>query len=135
MVDANMAMSPERAIRFSRAIAPLDVLWFEEPTTPGSYADFARVRAEGGIAVAQGENLHTLEEFRHALVAGAADFVQPDASNCGGITGFLKVSRPLARPLPCPLSRAQPQDGLARCITPYLRCSLCGAGCDSCRGV
>jgi L-alanine-DL-glutamate epimerase-like enolase superfamily enzyme len=94
MLDANMAYSVARAVGVAREMvrAGVRLHWFEEPTAPGDYAGNARVRSEGGIALAQGENLHTLEEFRHAIVAGAVDFPQPDASNCGGISGWLAVA-------------------------------------------
>lgn len=46
------------------------MLWLEEPTLPDDFDGYARIRTEGGLAIAQGENLHTLHEFTHALTRG-----------------------------------------------------------------
>jgi L-alanine-DL-glutamate epimerase-like enolase superfamily enzyme len=51
----------------------------------------ARVVREGGLPVAAGENLHTLHEFRALIDAGGVTFPEPDVTNCGGVTVFMKI--------------------------------------------
>jgi L-alanine-DL-glutamate epimerase-like enolase superfamily enzyme len=62
-VDANYSWSKEKAIRAAKLLQKYDVLWLEEPTLPDDFSGYARIREEGGLAIAQGENLHTLHEF------------------------------------------------------------------------
>jgi L-alanine-DL-glutamate epimerase-like enolase superfamily enzyme len=44
------------------------------------------------VPIATGENLHTLHEFKAMIAAGGVTFPEPDVTNCGGVTVFMKVA-------------------------------------------
>lgn len=91
MADANMRWSVDEAIRAARALRDQDLVWLEEPTIPDDVPGHVRIVREGGVPIAAGENLHTLHEFRALIAAGGVTFPEPDVTNCGGITTFMKI--------------------------------------------
>jgi L-alanine-DL-glutamate epimerase-like enolase superfamily enzyme len=93
MADANMKWTVEEAIRAARALQPHDLTWLEEPTIPDDVAGHARILAAGGVPIAAGENLRSLWEFKNYIAAGAVSYPEPDVTNCGGVTAFMKIAR------------------------------------------
>ena len=92
MVDANMKWTVDEAIRAARAFQPFDLTWIEEPTIPDDPAGHARIVREGGLPIAVGENLRTLWEFKQYIATGAVTYPEPDVTNCGGVTPFMKIA-------------------------------------------
>lgn len=93
MLDANMRWTVEQAVRAAKHFADYDIFWLEEPTIPDDYAGMARIAQEGGLPIAAGENLHTIYEFRHTIESGKIAFPEPDVSNIGGISNWMRVAK------------------------------------------
>jgi len=103
MADANMRWTVDQSIAAARAFRDFRLTWLEEPTIPDDVAGHARIVREGGVPIATGENLHTLHEFTQMISAGGVTFPEPDVTNCGGVTVFMKVAH-LAEAFNLPLT-------------------------------
>ncbi len=115
MVDANMRWRVDEAIRAARALAPFDPYWLEEPTVPEDVPGHRRIAREGGLPIAAGENLHTLGEFASMIAAEAVSFPEPDVTNCGGITVFMKIAH-LAESFNLPVTSHGAHDLTVHCL-------------------
>jgi L-alanine-DL-glutamate epimerase-like enolase superfamily enzyme len=93
-VDANGAYDQKQALALAEAFAAERVTWFEEPVSSADLAGLklVRDRAPSGMDVTAGEYGHGPAYFRRMLEAGAVDVLQPDATRCGGVTGFLAAA-------------------------------------------
>ncbi len=92
MVDANMCWTVDQAIQASRSFEKFNVFWLEEPIIPDDVTGHAKIANEGKLPIATGENLHTIYEFQKMIVDGGISYPEPDVSNIGGITAWMKVA-------------------------------------------
>ncbi len=91
MVDANQQWDRPKAQRACRALEPFDLTWIEEPLDAYDIEGHAALAASFDTAIATGEMLTSFGEHAQLIMAGASDFVQPDAPRVGGITPFLQI--------------------------------------------
>ncbi|WP_371400516.1 mandelate racemase/muconate lactonizing enzyme family protein [Kribbella sp. NBC_00662] len=91
MFDANEAWNQAQAARYVGAIEEqFDLTWVEEPLRRWDAAGLAALRGKVRAAIASGENLTGLEQYRPLFDAKALDVVQ--VGNVWGITHFLRVA-------------------------------------------
>ncbi|WP_426513669.1 mandelate racemase/muconate lactonizing enzyme family protein [Dactylosporangium sp. McL0621] len=91
MLDANECWNRKQAVRHIGEIEQaLDLIWVEEPVRRWDADGLATVSRGVRAAVATGENLTGLEQFRPLVAAGAVDVVQ--TASVWGVTHFLRVA-------------------------------------------
>jgi D-galactarolactone cycloisomerase len=91
MVDAHWQHDAQAAIALSHRIAPHGVDFLEAPCKPEDIAALARVRAEGALPIAAGEEWATLYEAERRFDANAIDVVQPEMAHTG-VTQFTRIA-------------------------------------------
>ena len=92
MVDANQVWDVDEAIEWMRHLAPFDLRWIEEPTSPDDVLGHAAIRrAVAPVGVATGEHCANRVIFKQLLQAGAIDYCQIDACRLGGLNEVLAV--------------------------------------------
>lgn len=97
-LDTNCPWTVDEAIARARALAPCNLAWLEEPVwPPEDHAGLARVRREGGIPVAAGENAISALEFTQLFEAGSVDIAQPSVIKLGGITPVIESAQRAAQ--------------------------------------
>jgi L-alanine-DL-glutamate epimerase-like enolase superfamily enzyme len=93
MVDTNCPWTVWRAVDMAHQVEPYDLTWLEEPVwPPGDHEGLARVRMEGGVPIAAGENAAGLHDFRAAFEAEALDVAQPSVIKIGGPSAMVEIA-------------------------------------------
>jgi L-fuconate dehydratase len=85
-IDANQRWDVPEAIRWVEALAPYDVWWVEEPTSPDDILGHAAIaRAIAPIRVATGEHVQNRVVFKQLLQAKALSVLQIDSARVAGV--------------------------------------------------
>lgn len=92
-MDTNCPWSVAEALAVARQVQPHNLTWLEEPIwPPEDFGALAKVRREGGVAIAAGENAMSLTDFEHMFAAGAVDYAQPSVTKIGGVSELARVA-------------------------------------------
>jgi L-fuconate dehydratase len=91
-VDANQRWDIGAAIQWMRELAPYDLTWIEEPTSPDDILGHAAIaKAVAPIKVATGEHAANRVIFKQLLQADAVGVVQIDATRVAGVNENIAI--------------------------------------------
>ena len=92
LVEVHRRLAPMHAVRVAHAMAPYRPFWFEEPVSSRDLSALAEVRRSISLPVVTGEELYTKVAFKDVLEKRAADILNPDVCNCGGILELREIA-------------------------------------------
>jgi len=92
LIEVHRRLAPMHAVRVSRALEPLQPYWYEEPVPAENLDALAEVRGRTSIPIVTGETLYTKGDFRAVFEKRAADIINPDVCNCGGILELKEIA-------------------------------------------
>lgn len=92
LVEVHRRLAPMHAIRVARVLEEYSPFWYEEPVPAENLDALAEVRRSIRIPVVTGECLYTKAAFREVFEKRAADIVNPDVCNTGGILELKEIA-------------------------------------------
>jgi L-fuconate dehydratase len=91
-VDANQRWDVPDAIAWIRELAPYDIWWVEEPTSPDDVLGHATIAAAiAPIPVATGEHVQNRIVFKQLLQARGLGYLQIDAARVAGVNENIAI--------------------------------------------
>jgi galactonate dehydratase len=93
LIEVHRRLAPMHAIRIAQALEPFRPFWYEEPVSSTNLEALAECRRQIALPIVTGEELYTRAEFRRVFELRAADIVNPDVCNCGGILELRAIAQ------------------------------------------
>ena len=86
LVEVHRRLAPMHAVRVARRIEQYNPFWYEEPVSARNLPGAGRQQSGTSTSpVVTGEELYRKAEFREVFESRAADIINPDICNTGGI--------------------------------------------------
>ncbi len=92
ILELHRKLTPLQAIPVVEAVAQFQPLFVEDPIQIDSIQSQSDIARRVSVAIANGERLNTIWEFRELLVAGGSQYVRPDVGLAGGISHCKKIA-------------------------------------------
>ena len=92
LLDMHRRLAPMHATRIACDIEAYRPFWYEEPVLAENVDALAAAKREINIPVVTGEELYTKFEFREIFEKQAADIINPDVCNVGGILELKEIA-------------------------------------------
>jgi galactonate dehydratase len=92
LIEVHRRLAPNEAIRIAERLEPFEPFWYEEPIDAEDMAGLAEVRRRISLPVVTGEALYSKSQFADVFAQRAADILNPDVCNCGGILALKEIA-------------------------------------------
>jgi len=92
LVEMHRRLAPMHAVKIARGIEEYEPFWYEEPVLAENIDALASAKQNINIPVVTGEELYTKFEFREIFEKQAADIINPDVCNVGGILELKEIA-------------------------------------------
>jgi galactonate dehydratase len=92
LVEVHRRLAPMHAVRIAHMMEAFQPFWYEEPVSARSLEELAACKRDIHLPVVTGEELYTKAEFRGVFEKQAADIINPDVCNCGGILELKEIA-------------------------------------------
>ncbi|HLF76400.1 MAG TPA: mandelate racemase/muconate lactonizing enzyme family protein, partial [Dehalococcoidia bacterium] len=92
LVEVHRRLAPMHAVRVAARMEEFRPYWYEEPVLADNIEALAAVRKEIRIPIVTGEALYTKFGFRPVFEQAAADIINPDVCNVGGILELKEIA-------------------------------------------
>ena len=92
LIEVHRRLAPNEAIRIANRLEPFAPFWYEEPIDAEDMEGLAEVRRRITLPVVTGEALYSKSQFAQVFAQRAADILNPDVCNCGGILALKEIA-------------------------------------------
>ncbi len=92
LLDMSAELTTDAIIRIGKRMEELDIFFIEEPVDPFDVEALKKISEHVNLPIAVGERIYTRYGFRPIMECHAADILQPDIGNTGGIMETKKIA-------------------------------------------
>jgi galactonate dehydratase len=91
-IETHALLSMPTAIRMAERLAPLNLMWYEEPVGPESANTLKYIRQQTNVPICVGERHYSRWGFRPVLEQQLVDYIMPDVTRCGGPSEMKRIA-------------------------------------------
>ncbi len=92
LIEVHRRLAPMHAVRVARQMEEFRPFWYEEPVSFRDLNSLVEARQQINIPVVTGEEVYTKLEFKQVFAQRAADIINPDVCNVGGILELREIA-------------------------------------------
>lgn len=92
LIEVHRRLAPMHAVRVAQRLEAYRPFWYEEPVSVRDLDSLVEARTQINIPVVTGEEVYTKLEFKEVFARRAADIINPDVCNVGGILELREIA-------------------------------------------